>query len=100
MEVGERSGSLQLRAVTGPGGSQRRWRIGVTQYGRRADGAAPPGCLQYHTGRLGTIESFNYPTAAGDGAGYLVHGDAAEGDGRWHRDGEGAPRSRGGWDMA
>ena len=71
VEVGERSGPVQLRALTGPGGSQRRWRVRVTQLARRSDGAAPPGCLQYHTGQLGTIESFNYP-ATGAEAGYLV----------------------------
>ena len=80
VEVGDRSGPLQLRAVIGPGSVQRRWRVRVTQYVRRAEGAAPASCLQYHTGRLGDIESFNYP-ATGDGAGYLVrpHGQTESG---------------------
>ena len=71
VEVSERSGPIQLRAVTGAGSSQRRWRIRITQFTRRSEGAAPAGCLQHLTGSLGSFESFNYPATGAD-AGYLV----------------------------
>ncbi|CAG9558262.1 unnamed protein product [Danaus chrysippus] len=42
----------------------RRWNIQLTQLGCDCPGIAPNGCLQYYTGMTGTINSFNYGTAA------------------------------------
>ncbi|KAK3920305.1 Phosphate-binding protein [Frankliniella fusca] len=41
-----------------PGG--RRWVVRLTQLRAREEGAAPPGCLQYHTGHAGRLQSFGY----------------------------------------
>ncbi|CAF4746711.1 unnamed protein product [Pieris macdunnoughi] len=42
----------------------RRWNMRLTQLGCDCPGLAPNGCLQYYTGRSGTITSFNYGTPA------------------------------------
>ncbi|KAF0294798.1 hypothetical protein FJT64_007580 [Amphibalanus amphitrite] len=65
LEVGERTGPVQLRVVTSsPSG--HRWRVRISQLRRTEAGRAPPLCLQYLTGRAGRIASFNYrPTAQG-----------------------------------
>ncbi|PZC79688.1 hypothetical protein B5X24_HaOG216087 [Helicoverpa armigera] len=42
----------------------RRWNIKLVQLGCDCPGIAPNGCLQYYTGVTGTINSFNYGTAA------------------------------------
>ncbi|XP_026727910.1 uncharacterized protein LOC113494008 [Trichoplusia ni] len=42
----------------------RRWNLRLTQLGCDCPGLAPNGCLQYYTGITGTINSFNYGTAA------------------------------------
>ncbi|XP_030031849.2 uncharacterized protein LOC115448536 [Manduca sexta] len=42
----------------------RRWNIRLTQLGCDCPGIAPNGCLQYYTGIMGTINGFNYGTAA------------------------------------
>ncbi|CAK1554102.1 unnamed protein product [Leptosia nina] len=42
----------------------RRWNMRLTQLGCDCPGLAPNGCLQYYTGRTGTITSFNYGAAA------------------------------------
>ena len=47
----------------------RSWRIKVTQYDCGLNElAGPPGCLQYHTGNTGTVQSFNFPTGNTVGA--------------------------------
>ena len=40
----------------------RRWDIKVTQYecGQHQNMIAPPGCLQWNTGTIGTIQNFNF----------------------------------------
>ncbi|XP_013189218.1 uncharacterized protein LOC106133907 [Amyelois transitella] len=42
----------------------RRWNLKLIQLGCDCPGIAPNGCLQYYTGTTGTINSFNYGTAA------------------------------------
>ncbi|XP_075991108.1 uncharacterized protein LOC142986477 [Anticarsia gemmatalis] len=42
----------------------RRWNIKLIQLACGCPGLAPNGCLQYYTGITGTINSFNYGTAA------------------------------------
>eukprot|EP00095_Tigriopus_kingsejongensis_P012205 maker-scaffold767_size101014-snap-gene-0.9 protein:Tk12205 transcript:maker-scaffold767_size101014-snap-gene-0.9-mRNA-1 annotation:"PREDICTED: uncharacterized protein LOC100903241" len=47
----------------GSGTAMREWEIKVTQYACGDDNGGPPGCLQYHTGTVGSFASFNFPTA-------------------------------------
>ncbi|KAJ2954414.1 hypothetical protein O0L34_g2679 [Tuta absoluta] len=42
----------------------RRWNIRLVQLGCDCPGIAPNGCLQYFTGTMGTIRSFNYGAQA------------------------------------
>ncbi|XP_026758625.2 uncharacterized protein LOC113518061 [Galleria mellonella] len=42
----------------------RRWNMKLVQLGCDCPGIAPNGCLQYYTGTSGTINSFNYGSAA------------------------------------
>ena len=42
----------------------RQWEIKATQIPCGANYGAPDGCLQYHSTRTGTIQSFNYQNAA------------------------------------
>merc|ERR1711976_382332 len=51
--------------TTGGGTTSRQWDIWVTQYNcgdEEFSRAGPMGCLQYHTGTTGLIQSFNFPT--------------------------------------
>ena len=40
----------------------RKWDIKVTQFeaGQHVDMVAPPGCLQWNTGLIGTVQNFNF----------------------------------------
>ena len=40
----------------------RKWDIKVTQFeaGQHIDMVAPPGCLQWNTGLIGTVQNFNF----------------------------------------
>ena len=40
------------------------WRIRVDQYERNSSMLAPEGCLQYYTGIVGNVSSFNWKTTA------------------------------------
>ncbi|XP_043217158.1 uncharacterized protein LOC122379216 [Amphibalanus amphitrite] len=73
LEVGERTGPVQLRVVTSsPSG--HRWRVRISQLRRTEAGRAPPLCLQYLTGRSGRIASFNYRPAVQGQAGQPTDG--------------------------
>ena len=76
LEVGERTGPVELRIVTSSAAGHR-WRVRISQLWGPGTDRAPPLCLQYHTGRTGRISSFNYQPEtqtgqAGDGGGYTV----------------------------
>lgn len=45
-------------------GSTANWDIKVTQYKCGSDEGGPPGCLQYFTGTMGTVASYNFPTSS------------------------------------
>merc|ERR1712073_163146 len=45
----------------GVGGNQQRsYRIHILQFGEFNDMGGPAGCLQYYTGEMGTVSSFNW----------------------------------------
>ena len=42
------------------GNAQRSYRIHNVQFGGNNDMGGPTGCLQYYTGEMGTVNSFNW----------------------------------------
>lgn len=93
VQVGSAGGAVRLgvqwRVGSGSSGGAvagletrltRRWVVRLTQLRARDEGAAPTGCLQYHDGHAGLVQSFGY---LGPGPGSytvsrrgLVHGTA------------------------
>jgi len=56
-------GSMCVKAMFtfGVGGNQQRsYRIHILQFGEFNDMGGPAGCLQYYTGEMGTVSSFNW----------------------------------------
>jgi len=56
-------GSMCVKAMFtfGVGGNQQRsYRIHIVQFGEFNDMGGPAGCLQYYTGEMGTVSSFNW----------------------------------------
>ena len=54
--------SASLSVVTTGTSDTRKWRILVSHIKCSSLMLPPQGCLQYHTGRLGSVKTFNYDT--------------------------------------
>lgn len=65
IEVGEDTSAAITFAFGAVAGS-RTWELKITQYEATSPVRPPDGCLQYHTGTEGSVQTFNFANAGGN----------------------------------